>query len=157
MKKLRSLLYPLAIAAVIAAAWYISNYHYQILLINGDSMAPTYRSMSFAVVDRHKTEYVPGDVVLFRCDSVKRNLVKRIAAVPGDTVCERDGRLIINGLDIAPMPESERRNPDIAAAPFTLPGGEYLMLGDNIDYSVDSRYAEIGFVRESQFIGKLIT
>ena len=94
-----------------------------------------------------------GDVVVFKSPADGTRLIKRVAAVAGDTVELRDGRLAINGelLSSARAPDVEvfgqRRirlgldqggGPDIA--PTTIPAGSLLVLGDHRGDSADGRY-----------------
>lgn len=139
-------------------AWYVSNNWFQLMLIQGESMTPAYDHMQLVVLNRHDREFEPGDVAAFWCENLSCVLVKRIAAVPGDTVAIREGILYINdrvsevyGADhvfaYAGLLEEE----------LVLQQGEYLMLGDNAAYSKDSRYPEVGVVDESQIYGRVST
>lgn len=49
-----------------------------------------------------------GDVVVFRNPEQRRNLIKRVIGLPGDTIMVREGRLYING-DIVEREEVETR------------------------------------------------
>jgi signal peptidase I len=123
-----------------------------------------------------------GDVVTFNSPKDGERLIKRVIALPGDTVEMRNERLVINGtpLDYAvqgmvrePVRGGEvdavrltetlagKRHriqlmPEVDAArsfgPVTVPQDQYLVLGDNRDNSADSRY--IGFVRRDLLIGR---
>ncbi len=155
MKK-SSFLYLLALLLVAAFAWYLSNYHYQLLLISGESMSPAYHSGQLTVVDRAAQDYAPGDVVLFYCEGLDRNLVKRIAAVPGDSLYAEGGQLYINAVPTAPLPEHPRRAAFLSDAASPIPEGFYFLLGDNLSQSVDSRYQEVGLVPREAILGRLI-
>lgn len=94
-----------------------------------------------------------GDVVVFKSPADGTRLIKRVAAVAGDTVELRDGRLAING-----EPLSSGRAPDVEVfgqrrvrlgldqgggpdiAPTTIPAGSLLVLGDHRGDSADGRY-----------------
>jgi signal peptidase I len=134
------------------------------------------------VVLKHMGEPVRGDIVTFHSPRDGTLLIKRLVAVPGDTVEMRNERLFINGhgADYRLVEESidsvggatlravqldETLNgqarhiqllPEVKAArnfgPVTIPAGEYLMLGDNRDNSADSRY--IGLVPRKNLIGR---
>lgn len=154
--KRSSLLYLLALAAVAAFAWYLSNYHYQLLLISGESMSPAYHSGQLTLVDRAAQDYAPGDVVLFYCEGLERNLVKRIAAVPGDSLYAEGGQLYINAVPVAPLPEHSRRAGILTDTASCVPDGWYFLLGDNLAQSTDSRYQEVGLVPREAILGRLI-
>ena len=144
-------------AMIFLAALYISTYWYQVALIQGDSMQPTYHNGQFVLLDKHTDNFACGDVVAFRCEGVKGVLIKRIAAVPGDTVQISEGILYRNGV---PVEEAwingEITYAGIAEQPLTLSEGEYFMLGDNYEESKDSRYEKIGNISEKNILGKVI-
>ena len=134
------------------AALYLSTYWYQIALIQGDSMLPTYHNWQFVLLDKHTEEYDCGDVIAFRCDGVKGVLIKRIVAVPGDTVQITEGILYRNGDPVNEMGYIAYGG--IAEQPIVLGEDEYFVLGDNRNNSEDSRYANIGNIKKEYIIGK---
>jgi len=83
-------------------------------------------------------------------DSV--NFIKRIVAVPGDTLSIRDGHAIVNGV---------RQNEDFTRPcapgtcnfprPIKIPPGHFFMMGDNRGQSADSR--EWGPVPKKWIVG----
>ena len=135
--------------------WYISVFYYQLMLLRGDSMEPTYHSGQFLILDKHSRDYNYGDVIAFKKDGINGYLVKRIFAVPGDWVCIRDGIIYING---QPQYEEMQRIDfaGIAGEQILLGEDDYFVLGDNFDRSRDSRYVEIGPVSRDEIKGKVI-
>ncbi len=98
-----------------------------------------------------------GDVVVFLPNGNKKShyYIRRVVAVPGDTVQVKDGALYVNDeiykekVDVASMEDA-----GIAADPIKLGSDEYFVLGDNRNNSEDSRYANIGNVKKEYIIGK---
>ncbi len=91
-----------------------------------------------------------GDVVVVRSpqESGKR-LVKRIVALPGDSLEIEGGTIRINGESISePYVLGNTRDRDKS----TIPEGHYFVLGDNRTRSNDSN--NFGPIHESQIIGK---
>ncbi len=88
-----------------------------------------------------------GSLYVFRYPvDRERDFVKRVIAIPGDTVDIRGGVVFING---QPTEEPYVKNHDrftlrpsniFPEVPFTVPEGKYMMLGDNRSNSSDSRY-----------------
>ncbi len=98
-----------------------------------------------------------GDVVVIRREDLGRDIIKRIAALPGDTVQITDGLLYVNGEEHStPANLSPMEDAGNAAAPITLAPGEYFVLGDNRNHSIDSRFGEVGIIQVSTIAGKVI-
>ncbi len=156
-KHWRILLHAAYILAIICGVYYISDNYFQLLLIQGDSMSPAYHNMQLTVLDRRTKEYTYGDVVAFSCGQLDAVLVKRVAAVPGDTVLIEEGILYVNGEISTVYPEEAVfQYAGTAAEPLMLAEDEYFMIGDNIAESRDSRYEDVGVINADSIMGKLI-
>lgn len=142
-----------ALVCIILLCLYVSMFHFQLMLVQGDSMMPTYHSWEFVLLDKHRIEYQRGDVAAFRCDGLKSVLIKRIAAVPGDTVDIQNGIVLVNGQPEENTPETF---PGDVSLPLTLSEGEYFLLGDNRAQSKDSRYQAVGIVNAKDLLGKAV-
>ena len=97
-----------------------------------------------------------GDVVVFLPNGNENAhyYVKRVAAVPGDSVEIRDGVLYVNDEESEWVKE-KLADAGIAASRFILGKDEYFCIGDNPDSSEDSLSANIGPVNETDIIGKV--
>ena len=100
-----------------------------------------------------------GDCVVFRSiDDPRRDFIKRLVAVGGDTVEIRDLRVWINGRPLTEptlfqqMVYYNRGSYAQAGQPLKVPKGYYFFLGDNSASSRDSRYW--GLLPESKVIGR---
>lgn len=128
--------------------WFVSSHYFQLMLIQGDSMEPAYHNMQIVVLNKFDKIYSHSDVIAFRCEGLSTNLVKRIVGCPGDTVWIQDHKLLVNGI-----PYTEIEYAGLLETSVTLEAGQYIVLGDNIPYSKDSRHEEVGLVDLQTIIG----
>ena len=86
------------------------------------------------------------------------DLVKRVIALPGQTIYSSGNSIYVNGRLLAEpyLPHHDPLGPSIASRqhPYRVPPGEFYMLGDNRSDSCDSRYW--GPIKGSSIIGKVV-
>ena len=146
-----------ALIAICMLAYYISNNWFQLMLIQGNSMYPTYHNLQFTIINRIDRDYQIGDVIAFRNDALKAVLVKRIVACPEDSVLIKNGCLYVNGTVSDLYTEGQPfEYAGIASSKIELKENEFFVIGDNISESKDSRYEEIGVIKSEDIIGKLL-
>ena len=144
----------LTLIIVFFFACFISNYWFQFVLVQGDSMSPAYKPWKLIIINKRPDTLKSGDVIVFQCTVLNSILIKRIVACPGDTIQINDGILYVNGFDTREkFPYDYINYTGIAESPITLKADEYFVLGDNLEYSKDSRNADIGCVKRSDILG----
>ncbi|MDO4269167.1 MAG: signal peptidase I [Eubacteriales bacterium] len=145
------------IVVALSFAWFCLTFFGWQITISGQSMQPLFNSGDMVLANRLIYDFGKPkrmDVVVFEREDKKTN-VKRIIGIPGDTVQIEGGILYVNG---EPVEDETLRNVSLAGLaenPVELGEGEYFLLGDNRDSSEDSRFANVGNVREEQIQGKV--
>lgn len=97
-----------------------------------------------------------GDVIVFLPGGNQNAhlYVKRVSAVPGETVQIIDGILYVNGVPQEDEMYDKIEDPGIAENEIRLGSDEYFILGDNRNISEDSRSGNIGPVSIDTILGK---
>ena len=106
-----------------------------------------------------------GEIVVFshppldQCGgSQGDDLVKRVIALPGQTIYSSGNSIYVNGRLLAEpyLPQYDPLGPPIASSqhPYRVPPGEFYVLGDNRADSCDSRYW--GPIQGSSIVGRVV-
>lgn len=158
-RNLRDLLIILAIALVFGIV--VRTFLFQSFYIPSGSMIPTLNIGNRVLVNKVAYDFHPvhvGDIIVFRtppndrANPAIKDLVKRVVALPGETVYSSHGRLYVNG-----VPQREPYLPKgtvTANVPRTIvPPGELWVMGDNRQDSEDSRF--FGPISEKLIVGRV--
>jgi len=124
------------IITIIAVGYVIFSFVLIPEIIVGASMEPTYFRRGFTFCWRGKylfSEPKRGDIVIIRFTK-DLSLLKRIIALPGDTISIKDGTLYLNG---SAKKEDYVKNPcDWNLRPKTIAPGHIYVIGDNRSMSI---------------------
>jgi signal peptidase I len=144
-----ALLVALVIRAFFLAAFYIPS----------ESMVPTLQKGDRVLVNKlsYKLHDVNrGDVVVFERppnepDNGIKDLIKRVVALPGETLEVRDCKVLING-NVLQEPYVKQWSRTCTFAPKTVGTNEVFVMGDNRDDSQDSRF--FGPISQDLIVGR---
>jgi len=127
----------------------IRTFVVQAFWIPSGSMLPTLQEYDRVLVAKFWNWFIApsrGSIYVFRSpEAPARDFIKRIVAIPGDTVDIRNGIVYINGYPID-EPHINRDNYTMRPSrlypivPFTVPPDKFFTLGDNRPNSQDGRF-----------------
>ena len=125
-----------------------------VTLVHDADMEPTYRE-GRPVLFLRLGGVKRGDVVALGVD-VRGTVLRRVVAVPGDTVEIRDGTVFVNGLAERGNYSITRTDPDPGGPgyPLILRADEYFVLGDRRETALDSR--SFGLVTMRNILGRVL-
>ncbi len=130
----------------------IAFFHHLLVPIQiiGSSMSPTYQTGSLNLVNRwsYRSKHPPvrGDVVALRAEG--ELLLKRIIALPGETIAILNGELQVNGAPLAD--EFSTRKIPWEMDPTKLRSDEFFVIGDNRSASIFCK------VKKQDILGKVV-
>ena len=157
----------ITILAAVLLAGLVRTFAFQPFWIPSSSMVPTLGVYDRVLVQKAFftwRDVHEGQIVVFsrppldHCGPQEGDLVKRVIALPGQTIYSSGNSIYVNGRLLAEpyLPYNDPLGPPIASRqhPFRVPPGEFYMLGDNRSDSCDSRYW--GPIKGSSMIGKVV-
>jgi len=126
------------------------------VLITSHSMEPTLASGDRLLMTRvHGHHQVKRqDIVAFYSQEYEMVMVKRVIGLPCDLVTiQNDGQVCING---EKLQEAYVNHSMSRSGSFTAPEHKFILLGDNRNYSTDSRAWAEPFIDENDILGKAV-
>lgn len=150
----------------ITLVFIIRTYIIQPFLVWGSSMSPNFSSGDYILIDEISLRFKSierGEVIVFKYpQNPSTYFIKRVIGLPGEKVKISDGKIIIFDKDnpegfvlkesyIDKSVITESRNNKISSEGIFLNENEYFVLGDNRQYSFDSR--DWGVLKRENIIG----
>lgn len=128
--------------------------------VSGSSMEPTLQDGDSLLVD--KLSYRFGnpkrfDIIIFPYQyGDNQFFIKRVIGLPGETVrIDYDGNIYINGEKLEENYGAEViLDPGRAETEISLSDGEFFVMGDNRNHSMDSRDISVGNIQKKDILGK---
>ncbi|WML41461.1 signal peptidase I [Neobacillus sp. OS1-2] len=131
---------------------FIFRFVFGITIIDGNSMNPTYDNRDVVLTSNLFYKVERNDVVIVKNQS-GFNIIKRIIALPGETVGIKGGVVYVNGKPVK-EPFTTGKSNDMPET--KVEKGFYFIMGDNRTpgESLDSRSTEIGQISRDAIIGE---
>ncbi|MGH9086602.1 MAG: signal peptidase I [Acidimicrobiales bacterium] len=156
------------VVVAVVVAFVVRTFVAQTYYIPSTSMYPTLKTGERIVVDKLAYDFGSihrGDIVVFKRPPAENcggkpvpDLVKRVIGLPGNVISARGGQVYVTGKELPepwlPHASTTYTTPGtFLAHPYTVPAGDYFMMGDDRRISCDSR--SWGPVERSYVVGKV--
>ena len=113
----------------------IRTYLFTPIIVSGPSMQPTLDGGELMILNKRDTKLERSDVVVV--DTGSEDIIKRIIAMPGESISCEDGVVYVNGRR---QDESYSKGITFSFDKVVLKDNEYFVMGDNREDSMDSRH-----------------
>lgn len=144
----------IAVVAVVLVRTFVA----QPFLVSGSSMEPGFQNGDYLLVDEIAYRFhepTRGDVVVFKYPLDPRSYyIKRVIGLPGERVVVSGNVVTVytkDGNTEALKESYVARMSGVERGEYTVKQGEYFVMGDNRDFSYDSR--RWGMLPQSDLIG----
>lgn len=147
----------LTIVIAVCLSLGIRTYVAEAMWIPSESMAPTLKIGDHLLIDKllYKISGIKrGDIIVFNPPQAAnlddKVLIKRVIALPGETIAIKNGLVYINGMPLNEPYIFEKAIHDFG--PYIVPNDAVFVMGDNRNNSYDSR--SWGALPVNNIIGK---
>jgi len=150
-----------SILVVVILAYSIVTFGIQSVTMIGQSMDPVLTNQDVVLINKRAYSFEEPqryDIVAFKLkeDTESYFNIKRIVALPGETIQIKNGHIFINGDVLSDLPYDDLiMTEGLAVDEITLGEEEYFLMGDNCNNSEDSRYVNIGNISIKEISGKV--
>lgn len=146
-----------SILIAVIAAVLIITFVFETVSVDGQSMLPTLNHKDRLIVEKVSYYFRKpdvGDIVVFKYPAdTREKFIKRVVAVAGDKVRIENNKLYVNDKEI----DEPYLNEKIINGFYNeavVPENTIFVLGDNRNYSRDSRFPDVGFISNKLVVGK---
>lgn len=128
--------------------------------VNGPSMQPGLQDGDRLLTAPAYYSLKTGDIAVVHREQ-GNSIIKRVIATGGQTVNIdfETGAVLVDGKELdepyTAEPDMLMRD-DFISFPAKVPAGYLFLMGDNRNDSKDSRYQDVGMIREGQVFGKVL-
>lgn len=129
--------------------------------VSGNSMVPTFQNGNYLITEKISYRFgkpQAGDIIVLKNPrDESQDFIKRIIAVPEDTIKIENNSVFVNGAALSESylpPNTPTRSGAFLTEGSTVKAGpnQYFVIGDNRSHSSDSR--EWGAVTKEEIVGK---
>ena len=160
----RHLAWSAVVCLIVVLLIFIRNSFLTITVVNGCSMYPTIENGELLLIDRAHKTCENGDIIFARIyteHSGGNVIVKRVIANEGESVLidyeknevSINGEVIFEPYINLEEPDPMQAQTDENEVSYLVPDGCIFVMGDNRNYSTDSRSSEVGFISKENVIG----
>lgn len=144
------LLFGVALVALVTVL--VQRFLVRMVVIQGESMNPTFSEGQVCLVRMAPGTVTRGDVVIVHDGSATS--IKRVVGLPNESLLFRNGRVYVNGHELAePYLGQTARTYPVYQTRFTLGRENVFVMGDNRGRSEDSRI--YGPLRAGAILGRV--
>lgn len=147
-----------SIAVALILAFVINRFLFTPVTVSGQSMDPTFTDEERVIIAKIHT-IDRFDLIVFDSPVSDELFIKRVIGLPGDHIVMEDDQLYVNGTKYEEDYTEKNKEALYKGVRLTenfaldVPKGHYFVLGDNRQFSRDSR--QFGSIEEQAIVGKV--